>query len=113
ASVSAHSPAEALAALRRERPRLVIQDMNFSRQTTGEEGLDLLERIRAAEPALPVILMTAWGTIALAVEGMKRGASDFITKPWSNATVVQSVETALKLVDARAQESTFTRAELD
>jgi two-component system NtrC family response regulator len=113
ASVAAHSPAEALAALRRERPALVIQDMNFSRQTSGEEGLDLLERIRAAEPALPVILMTAWGSIALAVEGMKRGASDFITKPWSNANVVRSVETALNLVDARSRETSLTRAELD
>ena len=112
-SISAHSPVEALAALRRERPRLVIQDMNFSRRTSGEEGLDLLERIREAEPVLPVILMTAWGSIALAVEGMKRGASDFITKPWSNANVIQSVETALKLVDARAQESSLTRVELD
>src|SRR5436190_16642985 len=111
-SVSAHSQVEALAALRRERPRLVIQDMNFSRQTSGEEGLDLLERIRAAEPSLPVILMTAWGSIALAVEGMKRGASDFITKPWSNANVIQSVETALRLATAPKQTSS-SRAELD
>ncbi len=95
ATVSAHEPMEALAAMRRERPRLVIQDMNFSRQTTGEEGLDLLQRIRAEEPAMPVILMTAWGSIQLAVEGMKRGAADFVTKPWANATVLQSVETAL------------------
>jgi len=113
ASVSAHTPMEALAAMRGERPRLVIQDMNFGRQTTGEEGLDLLERIRAEEPSLPVILMTAWGSIALAVEGMKRGAADFITKPWSNATVLQSVETALKLVDARGHEANLSRAELD
>ena len=113
ASIAAHSPMEALAAMRGERPRLVIQDMNFSRQTTGEEGLDLLARIRTEEPSLPVILMTAWASIALAVEGMKRGAADFITKPWSNATVLQSVETALKLVDARASEATLSRAELD
>jgi len=113
ASVSAHTPMEALAAMRGERPRLVIQDMNFGRQTTGEEGLDLLERIRAEEPSLPVILMTAWGSIALAVEGMKRGAADFVTKPWSNATLLQSVETALKLADARGQEANLSRAELD
>jgi DNA-binding NtrC family response regulator len=112
-SVSAQTPIEALAAIRGERPRLVIQDMNFSRQTTGEEGLDLLERIRAEEPSMPVILMTAWGSIGLAVEGMKRGASDFITKPWANATVLQSVETALKLVDARSSEQDLTRSELD
>src|SRR5688572_13633594 len=117
ASITAHSPMEALAALREqslsERPRLVIQDMNFSRETSGEEGLDLLQRIRAEEPAMPVILMTAWGSIALAVEGMKRGASDFITKPWANATVLQSVETTLKLVEARASEQDLSRAELD
>jgi len=113
ATVSAHEPMEALAIMRRERPRLVIQDMNFSRQTAGEEGLDLLERIRAEEPSLPVILMTAWGSIQLAVEGMKRGASDFVTKPWANATVLQSVETSLNLADARATKKDFTRAELD
>jgi len=115
ATVSAHTPMEALAEMRRERPRLVIQDMNFSRQTGGEEGLDLIERIRAEEPALPVILMTAWGSIQLAVEGMKRGAADFITKPWVNAAVLQSVETALNLADAeaRATGKDVTRAELD
>jgi DNA-binding NtrC family response regulator len=114
ATVSAHEPMEALAAMRRERPRLIIQDMNFSRQTTGEEGLDLLARVRAEEPSLPVILMTAWGSIQLAVEGMKRGASDFITKPWANATVLQSVETALKLVDAKSgDEKAPSRPELD
>ncbi len=114
ATVSAHEPMGALAILRRERPGLVIQDMNFSRQTSGEEGLDLLARIRAEEPALPVILMTAWGSIQLAVEGMRRGASDFITKPWANATVLQSVETALKLVEARrGGDKLVTRSELD
>ena len=116
-SVTAHTPMEALAALRNatagERPRLLIQDMNFSRATSGEEGLDLLERVRAEQPSMPVILMTAWGSISLAVEGMKRGASDFITKPWANATVLQSVETALKLVDARAPTQDLSRAELD
>jgi two-component system, NtrC family, response regulator len=112
-SVSAHSPAEALAALRGHSPRLVIQDMNFSRQTTGQEGLDLLERIRAEEPSLPVVLMTAWGSIQLAVEGMKRGAADFITKPWANATVLQSVETALKLAETHDAPKNLSRGELD
>ncbi len=113
ATAAAHEPMEALAILRRERPRLVIQDMNFSRQTSGEEGLDLLGRIRSEEPALPVILMTAWGSIGLAVEGMKRGAADFITKPWVNAQVLQSIETALKLAETRAPEKDPTRGELD
>ena len=113
-AVTARDPDEALALCRSERPRLVIQDMNFTRQTTGEEGLQLLSTLRSESPRLPVILMTAWGSISLAVEGMKRGASDFITKPWSNAQVLQSVETALKLADAgEAAPAAPSRAELD
>jgi DNA-binding NtrC family response regulator len=71
--------------------------MNFSRVTTGEEGLALLAETRRLRPRLPVILITAWGSIALAVEGMKAGAADFVTKPWSNAQLLQTVETALSL----------------
>ena len=74
ASHSVAGPEAALAWLARERCDLVIQDMNFSRRTTGEEGLDLLARVKSAAPSLPVILITAWGSIGLAVEGMKRGA---------------------------------------
>ena len=91
------SPAEALAWVEREGAELVIQDMNFSRQTTGEEGLALLARVKALRPQLPVVLMTAWGSIALAVEGMKAGASDFVTKPWTNQQLLQCVRTALGL----------------
>jgi len=112
ASVTAPAPAEALAIVRREQPALVIQDMNFTRRTSGEEGLQLLSAIRDEAPATPVILMTAWGSISLAVEGMKRGAADFITKPWSNAHVVQSVETALALRGAGSPTRT-SRIELD
>ena len=112
ATAAASNPQEALAIARRERPRLAIQDMNFSRRTSGEEGLQLLSDLRAFDPALPVILMTAWGSISLAVEGMKRGAADFITKPWSNTNVLQSVETALKLAEDSGQ-PTSSRSELD
>ncbi|HVS32674.1 MAG TPA: sigma-54 dependent transcriptional regulator [Thermoanaerobaculia bacterium] len=113
-AVTASRPDEAMSIVRGELPRLVIQDMNFSRRTTGEEGLQLLADIRAHDPSMPVILMTAWGSISLAVEGMKRGAADFITKPWSNAHVLQSVETALGLVAAREGEAReLSRAELD
>jgi two-component system NtrC family response regulator len=101
ASRSAASPAEALARLQEGGCDLVLQDMNFSRQTTGAEGLALLERIRAGWPAIPVVLMTAWGSIALAVEGMKAGAADFVTKPWTNPQIVQIVGTALGLAQAR------------
>ncbi len=94
---AARSREEALAVLREAEVDLVLQDMNFSRATTGEEGLELLGRIRRLRPRLPVILITAWGSIALAVEGMKAGAADFVTKPWSNAQLLQAVETALSL----------------
>jgi DNA-binding NtrC family response regulator len=113
-SRSAHTPQEALEIVRRECPALVLQDMNFSRRTSGEEGLELLSSIRAEAPRLPVILMTAWGSIGLAVEGMKRGAADFITKPWSNGAVLQSIDTALKLAESEpAGGETPSRAELD
>jgi DNA-binding NtrC family response regulator len=96
-SRAAASPEEALALLGREPFKLVLQDMNFSRSTSGEEGLELLREIRRRQTDLPVVLVTAWGSIALAVEGMKAGASDFVTKPWSNAQLLQSIETALSL----------------
>jgi DNA-binding NtrC family response regulator len=100
AARTAATPAEALRLVEAEAPSLVLQDMNFSRQTTGEEGLALLREIRARRPAVPVVLMTAWGSIPLAVEGMKAGASDFVTKPWTNAQLLQSVRTALGLAEA-------------
>jgi DNA-binding NtrC family response regulator len=96
---TAASPAEALAAS--EAPSLVLQDMNFSRHTSGEEGLALLRDLRARWPAVPVVLMTAWGSIPLAVEGMKAGAADFVTKPWTNAQLLQSIRTAFGLAEAR------------
>jgi two-component system NtrC family response regulator len=115
-TLSARSQEEALRHLEAEGDRiaLVLQDMNFSRGTTGEEGLELLREIRRRRPQLPVILITAWGSIALAVEGMKAGAADFVTKPWSNAQLLQSVDTALLLArsgDARAAPA--SREELD
>jgi two-component system, NtrC family, response regulator len=94
-SASAATPEAALAALGARRVDLVIQDMNFSRSTTGDEGLALLREIRRAHPALPVVLITAWGSIALAVEGMKAGATDFVTKPWDNRRLVEVIRTAL------------------
>jgi DNA-binding NtrC family response regulator len=116
ATVGALSQEEALRHLEKEGEGigLVLQDMNFSRGTGGEEGLELLREIRRLRPQLPVILITAWGSIALAVEGMKAGAADFVTKPWSNPQILQSVDTALSLArsgDAKAAPS--SREELD
>jgi DNA-binding NtrC family response regulator len=115
ASIEAGSPDQALEILRKQPCKLIIQDMNFSRRTSGEEGLDLLRRVREITPSLPVILITAWGSISLAVEGMKAGASDFVTKPWTNSQMLQAVQTALGLVESAAQgeHQALSREELD
>ena len=115
-SHSVGGPDAAVAWLEREPCELVILDMNYSRRTTGEEGLDLLRRVKSLAPAVPVILMTAWGSIGLAVEGMKAGAADFVTKPWSNAQILQTVQTALGLAatgGAAADERPPSREDLD
>ena len=80
-----------------EAPSLILMDMNFTLSTTGEEGLTLLKQVKVFRPDVPVILMTAWGSIQLAVQGMQAGAFDFITKPWNNAALLQRIETALEL----------------
>ena len=83
--------------VRAEAPALILMDMNFTLSTTGEEGLTLLKQVKIFRPDVPVILMTAWGSIQLAVQGMQAGAFDFITKPWNNAALLQRIETALEL----------------
>lgn len=92
------SPDEALVSAR-TRPdlQLAVIDMNFSDTTSGEEGLELLQRLKVLRPEVPVILITGWGSIPLAVEGMRLGAFDFITKPWQNRMFLSRVETALQL----------------
>ncbi len=115
-SQSVSSPSEALDRIEQEELNLVLQDMNFSRQTTGEEGLDLLRKIKKRRPGLPVILITAWGSIELAVQGIRAGASDFITKPWTHQQILQAVGTALGLAEAKiatTSQSPVTRQELD
>jgi DNA-binding NtrC family response regulator len=109
------SPAAAMAWLERERCELVLQDMNFSRRTSGEEGLELLGQIKALHPDLPVILITAWGSINLAVAGMKAGASDFITKPWTNEQLLHSVRAVLGVSASRPAASAAppSREDLD
>jgi DNA-binding NtrC family response regulator len=100
---AASSPHEALAFLEKNSPQLAILDMNFSIETVGTEGLDTLRRIKAIQPQLPVILLTGWGSIELAVEGMKIGAADFMTKPWQNEALLQSVRTILNLAQSKPQ----------
>lgn len=89
------SPREAMAVVRQEEPQLIMLDMNFSLSTSGDEGLTLLKQIKLFRPTVPVILMTAWGSIQLAVKGMRAGAFDFITKPWNNVALMERIEVAL------------------
>jgi two-component system NtrC family response regulator len=89
-------PAQALALLARQPVDLVLQDMNFSLHTSGEEGMRLLAEIKQASPALPVLLMTAWGSIALAVRGMQAGAANFFTKPWDNTQLAALIHATLE-----------------
>jgi len=99
-------PKEAMAIVRNEAPRLILMDMNFSLATSGEEGITLLKQVKLFRPEVPVILMTAWGSISLAVEGMKAGAFDFITKPWHNVALMQRIETALQLTEQQVAPKT-------
>jgi len=108
----AATPERALELLQARRIDLAIQDMNFSRKTTGEEGLALVERIHRLRPDLPVILITAWGSISLAVRGVKAGAFDFVTKPWNNEQLLGIVQTALSLAHGKPGER-LSREELD
>lgn len=95
-------PQQVLPLLASQTVNLVLQDMNFSPQTSGEEGLALLALIKEKHPALPVLLMTAWGSIALAVKGVKIGAADFFTKPWQNAQLIELIATTLELAMPRS-----------
>ena len=95
------SVAAALATLAKRDFDCALVDLNYARDTTsGAEGLDLLSRLRALDATLPVIVMTAWGTIDLAVEAMRRGARDFLQKPWDNARLVTTVRTQIDLARA-------------
>ncbi len=91
------SPEEAVDVVRAVTPELVLMDMNYSRSTSGQEGLILLKQIHIFRPKVPVILMTAWGSIELAVEGMREGAFDFVTKPWDNRRLLDRIATAISL----------------
>ena len=97
-------PQEALAIVRETAPRLILMDMNFTLTTSGEEGIQLLRQVKIFQPHVPVILMTAWGSISLAVEGMRAGAFDFVTKPWNNLVLLKSIRTALELGERKREE---------
>jgi two-component system NtrC family response regulator len=108
-------PDELMDFVRHTQPDVIVLDMNFTRETSGEEGLKLLRQIRLFQPTVPVILITGWGSIDLAVAGMRAGAFDFIAKPWNNQTLLNSINNALVLSksDNIADSDSMTRAQLD
>ena len=98
---TASSPVGIMAAIESCDFDVALIDLNYTRDTTsGQEGLDLLKRIEALDATLPVVVMTAWGSIELAVEAMRRGARDFIQKPWDNPRLLSILRTQIELGQA-------------
>lgn len=105
------SPEAVLQALRHQSYDALLMDLNYTRDTTsGHEGLELLRQVSEMDTQLPVIVMTAWASVDLAVEAMRRGASDFITKPWENARLLSVVQTQVML-HAALRHAQFLEAE--
>ncbi|MBM7128310.1 sigma-54-dependent Fis family transcriptional regulator [Dyella mobilis] len=101
ACVGVPGPGEALEALRRREFACALIDGNYSRDTTsGEEGLELLENLRQQAPDVPVVVMTAWGNVPLTVQAMRRGAADFIEKPWDNARLMGVLRAQIALSES-------------
>ena len=97
-TATAGSPAEILQAVTSREFDAVLMDLNYTRDTTsGREGLDLLTRLRAVDESLPVVVMTAWASVDVAVEAMRRGARDFVEKPWENARLLAILRTQIDL----------------
>ncbi len=105
ACVAVDSPAPALEAVCRRDVDVALIDLNYTRDTTsGDEGLELLEQLRQHAPDVPVVVMTAWGNVPLAVQAMRRGAADFIEKPWDNARLVRILEAQIALGQSRRRQ---------
>ena len=103
-TVAASTPAQGLAAVSEQRIDLVIADMNFSADTTsGDEGVELFRALRARQPDLPVVLLTAWTHLAAAVQLVKAGAADYLGKPWDNDKLLATVENLLELAEANRE----------
>ena len=98
------SPQAVLEAIKKQKFDLVLMDLNYARDTTsGKEGLDLISCIHAADKSLPIVVMTAWATVDLAVEAMRRGVRDFVEKPWENSRLLQVLRTQIEQGKVRRQ----------
>src|ERR1044072_7495074 len=96
-TAAADSPKAVLDAIKQGEFDVVLMDLNYARDTTsGKEGLDLISHIRALDNSLPIVVMTAWGTIDLAVETMRRGVKDFVEKPWENSRLLQILQAQIE-----------------
>lgn len=93
------SEADAMTAMRGGNVDLAILDMNLTLSTTGQQGIEMLRKFRILAPKTPIILLSAWATVPLAVEGMKYGAVDFVTKPWANRDFMAKIRKALETAD--------------
>jgi sigma-B regulation protein RsbU (phosphoserine phosphatase) len=94
---AADSPAAVLNAIKQQKFDLVLMDLNYARDTTsGKEGLDLISRIQALDDDLPIVVMTAWATVDLAVETMRLGVRDFVQKPWENSRLLRKLRTQIE-----------------
>jgi len=101
---AATHPSRVLQALESGEFDVVLMDLNYTRDTTaGSEGLELVSKIRARNQDLPLVVMTAWSTVDLAVEAMRRGASDFVQKPWQNSQLLQKLQQQLERARAARQ----------
>lgn len=96
------SPAALLEAIERSQFDVVLMDLNYARDTTsGREGIDLISRVHAIDPSLPIVVMTGWATVDLAVEAMRRGVRDFVQKPWENSRLLQTMHKQVRHARAR------------
>src|SRR6202008_1801627 len=92
-----NSPKAVLEQLGRRQFDVLLMDLNYALDTTsGQEGLDLLARVQKLDRTLPVVVMTAWGSVRLAVEAMQRGAADFVEKPWDNSKLLSTLRTQIE-----------------
>ena len=102
---AADSPAAVLDAIKQQKFDLVLMDLNYARDTTsGKEGLDLISRIQALDNDLPIVVMTAWATVDLAVETMRLGVRDFVQKPWENSRLLRKLRTQIEQGQMRRRE---------
>ena len=109
-----NSPAAVLQAVATQNFDLLLLDLNYTRDTTsGLEGLDLLSRIKASDSMLPIVVMTAWGSVELAVEAMHRGVGDFVLKPWNNRQLLEILRTQIEHGASRRRELQAEQRELE